>query len=94
MSRIYNAVFYVIMLCLIIVGITVYKIGVLGRYDAFPFCIRICTVPHKYFCKIFVFEFKYFFKYIVSINILFSLSHIMPAKLITITATSPNSANY
>ena len=41
MSRIYNAVFYVIMLCLIILGITVYKIGVLGRYDAFPFCIRI-----------------------------------------------------
>ena len=41
MSRIYNAVFYVIMLCLIILGITVYKNGVLGRYDAFPFCIRI-----------------------------------------------------
>ena len=35
-----------------------------------------------------------FWKYIVSINISFSLSHVMPAKLITLTATSPNSANY
>ena len=37
----------------------------------------------KYFPKVFDF-FKYFFKYIVSINISFSLSHVMPAKLITL----------
>jgi len=42
----------------------------------------------KYFPKVFDF-FKYFFKYIVSINISASRSHI-----ITFTATSPNSANY
>ena len=38
--------------------------------------------------------FKYFFKYIVSSNISFSQSYILPAKLVTFTATSPNSANY
>ena len=30
----------IIMLCLIILGITVYIKAVLGRYDAFPFSIR------------------------------------------------------
>ena len=38
-----------------------------------------------------------FLKYLifsVSINISVSRSHVMPAKLITFTATSPNSANY
>ena len=42
----------------------------------------------------FSFTFKYFLKHIVSINISVSRSHVMPAKLITFTATSPNSANY
>ena len=38
--------------------------------------------------------FKSFFKYPVCINISVSRSHVMPVKLITFTATSPNSANY
>ena len=48
----------------------------------------------KIFLKYLIFSstFKYF-KYF-SINILFSRLHVMPAKLITFTATSPNSANY
>ena len=46
----------------------------------------------KNFPKVFDF-FKYFFKYIVSISISVSRSDVMPAKLITFTATSPYSAN-
>ena len=43
----------------------------------------------KYFPKVFD-----FFKYIVCINIPVSITHLMPAKRITFTATSPKSANY
>ena len=42
----------------------------------------------------FVFEFKYFFLIHCQYQKKIPLPHIMPAKLITITATSPNSANY
>ena len=47
----------------------------------------------KYFPRVFVI-FKYLFKYIASIKISASRSHVMPAKLLTFTATSSNGANY
>ena len=61
-------------------------------------CIRCFGIKSfvfvvNYFLKVF-YIFKYFYRYVVSINISFSRSRVMPAKLITFTATLPNNANY